>query len=195
VRLVRSWPLDPPEHHARVQDQLERVLTRPFDYRPLVALGEDLVHLDWDIAVSPGDLATFAARARASPSRVLVGPYLSYPGSLFGHDPVPRDIPDPVWTAKVYTDSTETQMRNVTVGDPECHLFGFGMVYLPHAWLAAFDDQHPDIAAWGRGQVPPPAACKMGDGQFSGWYYRQAGPAALCWEVIPVHLNFPPPVL
>jgi hypothetical protein len=188
MRLVRSWPADPPAGHARVDDRIERVFTEPFDYAPLAKLGDDLLHLDWDMAVSPEDLAVFAAAARAQPYEVLVGPYLTYPGSLFGNDPAGRDLPDPVWTGKVYTSADETAMRNIVPGDRYAHMFGFGMVYLPAMWLSAFTGTFPGV--------------KMGDGQFSGWYYRQSpagGPgwvnygAAICWDVHPVHCNYPPP--
>ena len=178
--LIRSWPADPPPRHACCEDQIRRVLTAPFDYAPLCALGDDVLHLDWDIAVSPEDLATFAASARRQPGQVLVGPYRTYPGSLFGADPVPRELPGPVWTAKVYADDREWSMHYVQPGDPVAHLFGFGMVYLPAGLLARWAEQFP--------------GAKMGDMEFSGWHYRIAGPARICWAVHPVHLNYPPPV-
>jgi hypothetical protein len=180
MRLVRSWPADPPGEHARCVDALERVLTPPFDYAPLAGLEADVIHLDWDIAADPALLARFAGRAAEDPDRVLVGPYLTWPGSRHGSDPSPRDLPGPVWTAKVYEDRTETAMRYVTETDVFADLWGFGLVYLPHMWLVAFLlDQ----------------GGKMGDMEFSGWYYRQAGPARLAWDCVPFHLNFPAPVL
>lgn len=160
-------------------DAIPRVETPPFDYAPLADMGEDLIHLDWDMAVSPEDLDTFAHLAMAAPQDVLVAPYRTYPGSIFGADPQGRDLESPVWTAKVYSDAREQSMRNVTEDDTHAHLWGFGLVYLPAKWLCGYAARFPGE--------------KMGDGEFSGWYYRQAGPALLAWGVRPVHLNFPPP--
>ena len=182
MRLIRSWPADPPAGHPRVDDRLERVETPPFDYSPLAALGDDVVHLDWDIACSPEDLAVFAEAARRQPGQVLVGPYRTYPGSVVGADPVPRDLAEPVWTAKVYTTGTETAMRWVQPTDYSCHLFGFGLVYLPAGLLTGFVAANPGAV--------------MSDMAFSGWHNRNIAYATrLCWQVRPVHTNHPPPVL
>jgi hypothetical protein len=177
MKVIRSWPLDAPPGHARCDDALPRIMTPPFDYTPLVLAGDDVLHLDWDVAVSPEDLRTFAAAARLRPLEPLVAPIRLYPGSMFGHDPVPRDLPEPVWGAKSYDDGTEQSMHYVTRGEPAADLWGFGMVYLPLCWLLRWRDDCPGVT--------------MGDLQFSGWYHRQEGAAQLCWDVRPVHLNSP----
>jgi hypothetical protein len=176
MRVIRSWPADPPAGHARIIDGFERVLTPPFDYAPLAGLGADVLHLDWDTAVSPEDLRLFADRAAAAPGRVLVAPVRCYPGSL--HGTVPRALPAPVWNCRVYDGGS---LRHVTPQDATCDLFGFGMVYLP-----------ADLTAAGAAECARQGVT-MSDISFSGWHHRHAGPAGICWDVRPVHVNYPPP--
>jgi hypothetical protein len=183
VRLVRSWPADVPGHHPRVVDGLERVITDGPDYRPLAGIDDDLIHLDWDMAVCPEDLAHFAAHAREDPGAVLVGPYRMYAGSLQGARP--RGLAADEWAMRRYCAGpagAETAMRHITPGDGACHLFGFGMVYFPAGLLAKFCAAFPGEP--------------LTDIGWSGWHNRNVSyEARLCWHVHPVHLNFPPPSL
>jgi hypothetical protein len=176
VLIVRSWPADPPPGHPRVEDGIARVITPGFDYRPLCSLDGDVLHLDWDTACSLEDLQLFAKAAGMYPDRPLVAPMREYPGGL--HGTVKRQLTRPVWNIKRYVGG---QLRECGPGDGTCHLFGFGMVYLPGKLLAAhLADLPADVA--------------LTDIGFSGWY-SQLGDVStdICWDVAPVHLNYPPP--
>jgi hypothetical protein len=74
----------------------------------------------------------------------------------------------------------------VTPADPVCHRFGFGMVYLPRALLAAFADDWLAHNPYGN----------LTDETFSGWHYQiQTDPdVPICWDVRPVHLHYDPPI-
>ena len=81
MKLVRSWPLDVPPNHPYIYDNCERViLTRKYlpDYTPLADVGDDLLHLDWDVAVGRHELRAFAKKCEAEPDKVRVGPTWNY---------------------------------------------------------------------------------------------------------------------
>lgn len=167
MRLIRSFPADIPPGRSYVIDDAQRFVNADYDYRGLAAVGDDLIHLDWDTAVSRGDLTTFAALAHKAPDSVLVAPVRMEPGSRAG-------LAEPVWNCRRYLPG-EIGMRYVTSADQACDLFGFGMLYLPHALLAEFEQ------AW---------AGHFGDIEFAGWHHRTYGEAALTWDIHPVHLHY-----
>jgi hypothetical protein len=180
MKVIRSWPVVVPAGHARVEDSFERVYTAGFDYFPLgvpAAAGADILHVDWDTAVSPEDLAIFADRAKDEPTRVLVAPMREYPGGL--HGTTPRRLSRPTWNCRVYEGSAT---RYVTPADEFANLFGFGMVYLPAKLVEAY-------CAEAAGSGEP-----FSDIGFSGWHYIAVErEARLCWDVSPVHVNYPAP--
>src|SRR5262245_21056937 len=124
MRLVRSWPLHPPAGRARVEDDAYRLYNDNYEYRGLADLDDDVLHIDWDIAVSKEDLTAFAAKARQTPDRVLVAPCPLYPDTRPG-------LTGATWNCRRYSDTSRSAMRYIERGEPTCHLFGFGMVYLP----------------------------------------------------------------
>jgi hypothetical protein len=173
VRLIRSFPATVPAGRSYVVDDAERHLNEGYSYRGLVAYGDDVLHLDWDMAVSREDLELFAVHARRHPDRVLVGPQRVDVGD--GR----RFLREPVWNMRVYDGP---RLRNVRSGEPSCDLFGFGMVYLPGKLLAGFEDQwRPELD---EGSV------RFDDTGFSGWVWREQGPSAIDWSVHPVHLHY-----
>jgi hypothetical protein len=92
MKLVRSWPANIPEGRSYVVDDIERFVMgadndTQFDYRRLVDYDDDVVLIEWDIAVGGEQLRTFIDRARAEPDRVRVAPYLLYRGGLKGDRP------------------------------------------------------------------------------------------------------------
>jgi hypothetical protein len=173
MRLVRSFPEEVPAARNYVVDDAERLLNRDQDYRGLVDFGEDLIHLDWDVAVAREDLEAFAKRARANPAQVLVAPYLIYPS------PVRFGLQSPVWSCKRYLPGNQS-MRHCTPVDATAHLFGFGMVYLPAALLAGFGE------VLGSAQFP-----RFGDMEFAGWHHAHVSQEVeLAWDVRPVHVHY-----
>lgn len=177
MKLVRSWPAEIPEGRAYVVDDIPRFIMggegdRQFDYRRLVDLDDDVVLIEWDIAIGGEHLALFMQRAQAEPEQVRVAPYVLYRGGRDGRPQIP-----------FYCHRIRTQ-RNRSWAKPEdthCQMFGFGLVYLPAALLKAF------VA-----QMQPKA--HFGDTEFSQWHMRNA-PAhvrnvPIDWDLSVVHLHF-----
>lgn len=168
MKLVRSWPVRPPAGRPHVIDDAARLVNDNYDYSGLAEFDDDVIQLDWDTAVSREDVAGFAALARQHPDRVLVAPVPVYPDSR-------RGLPATVWNCRRY--DGPDRLRYVTEQDPTCHLFGFGMVYLPAALVRAFVDRFP-------GRV-------LDDTGFAGWYHREVeAETRIAWQVRPVHLHY-----
>jgi hypothetical protein len=84
MKLVRSWPAVIPEGRFYVVDDIPKFIMgdegeRQFDYRGLVDLDDDVVLIEWDIAIGAEQLALFMARAKDEPDRVRVAPYYLRP--------------------------------------------------------------------------------------------------------------------
>lgn len=148
-------------------DDATRIPVDDYDYRALVDLDDDVLLLDWDMAVHRDDLEKFALRAGRTPGRVLVAPYVAYPDTRPG-------LRRPTWTMRRYDGA---QLRYVETGEPTCHLFGFGMTYLPRARILAFANANPET--------------RFDDTAFAGWMYRKTGwEVPITWDIRPVHLNY-----
>lgn len=165
MRWVRTWPDRIPEGRNYVVDQLPRIVMSGHDYAPvLAALGENTVIVEWDIAVTPEHVRAFTSACEFDPDRVHVAPYLLYP--------VSTGLPEPVWAHR-------RAGRNpawIKKGDLGCDLFGFGLVYLPHAIVARYLATGPGVA---------------GDARFSKWHHQAGlGPVPVHWDVRPVHLHY-----
>lgn len=174
MRLIRSWPGHIPDGRAHVVDDIERLVINNHDYKPLAAIDDDVLLLEWDIAVGQEDLRHFAEHAAQARSRVLVAPYRIYadaynlPGDIWAHRR---------WDGNGLGTISPTGAVPVATDDPSCNLFGLGMCYLPrevHRHFAAI--------AW---------ASHFGDTAFSMWHYQHvAREVPICWDVRPVHLNY-----
>lgn len=175
MKLIRSWPLRRPPGRACVDDNIERLYNDNYDYRILGDLGDDVLLLEWDIAVGRDELVRFARRAQETPERVLVAPYPIYRSTLRLHD-----LDTPVWPMRRYING-EQQMRFVQPGEPFCHMFALGMTYLPAAvvkrFLAEYDGHFSDVS-------------------FAGWHYRNVErEVPIAWDCAAVHLNYAIPEL
>jgi hypothetical protein len=174
VRVIRSWPEYIPRGRAYVIDDLDRLTINNCDYSTLRRFDDDILLIEWDIAVSREDLRTFGERAQDDPGRVLVAPYRLYPDSYL--------IDEPIWAHRHWNgDGADTTCPRgaypIATGDPTCELFGLGMVWLPReilrAWFAARYATH------------------FGDVEFSMWHCRYVTPhVPVCWDVHPAHLNY-----
>lgn len=165
MRLLRSWPAVVPTGRAYVQDSIERLILRDYDYAPLADVDDDVLLVEWDIAVDGGDLVRFAKRARAEPGRVLVAPYRLYVTTVRN---VP--LPHPVWCHR------RADGSHVDTGEPTCAYFGFGLIYLPREVVRAFR------AEW---------SGHFSDGSFGGWHRRRVtDQVPIDWDVRPAHLHY-----
>lgn len=174
MRLIRSFPATIPFGRSYIVDDAERHLNEDYSYRGLAAYGDDLIHLDWDMAVGREDLEHFAEHAREEPDRVLVGPQRVDVGD--GR----RGLTRPMWNMRRYLGPD--RMVGSVPGDEECDLYGFGLVYLPGKLLRAFEDH------W-RAELDA-GTVRFDDTGFAGWTSTEVGPARMCWHVHPVHLHY-----
>ena len=159
LRIVRSFPKTVPSGRAYVQDDLERFYMDNYDYQGLkdFAGDDDVVLLEWDIAVSRYDLSMFIARAHIFGDWPLVGSYvLDRPGTY------------PHWRDE------DGELRRIHDNEPDCDLFGLGLVYLPNWVLRDF-----------------PKPNHMSDGSLSRWLRTLPDwkPIPVDWATKIVHLH------
>lgn len=169
MKIVRTWPLRPPAGRARVDDAIPRLLVDDFDFAELATIGDDLIVLEWDIAVDKACLQRFAAAARTYADRVIVAPYL-----LYADNGRPADV----WAHRYWTPNRhQVGVGHVPDGAPWCNLPALGMTYLPQAVLRRYCDERP-------GQP-------LNDRWFSEWHYEHVeGRVPIIWDARPVHLHY-----
>lgn len=173
MKLLRSWPAEVPPGRAYVEDQIPKLRMSGFDYRgPLAGVDDDVLLIEWDLAIGKEDLIAFAARARRDPKNVLVAPYRLY------HASSGKDRPKPVWVHRLYESGS---LRHVREDDEVCHLWGLGLTYLPR-WIV-----REYLDAWDG---------TLTDGAISGWHHRNVRPEVpITWDIRPVHLHYQiPPI-
>lgn len=167
MKLIRSWPRRLPAGRNYVIDDAERLVNDNYDYAGLAGLGDDIIHLDWDTVMTRECLVRFAELCRSEPDRVRVAPQRIYADSR-------RGLPETIWNLKRYEG---TWMRYLRTGEPSCHLFGFGMVYLPQIHLRGYVEKYP-------GEV-------LSDISFSGWYQRTVeDEIPVAWDCETTHLHY-----
>jgi len=175
LRLLRSWPaVIPDNNRSYVVDSIERLVISNHHYGALAAVDDDVLLLEWDMAVGQEELRQFAHHARLDPGRVLVAPYRIYADAY--------NIPADIWAHRRWdgrgmgtvSPDGATPIRD---GDPFCNLFGLGMVYLPRDLVQRY--------------VLGGFATHFGDKEFSMWHYQYVTKdVPVAWEVRPVHLNY-----
>jgi hypothetical protein len=181
MKLVRSWPAVIPEGRSYVVDDIPRFIMggegdRPYDYRGLAELDDDVVLIDWDIAIGGEKLALFMARAKAEPEQIRVAPYVLYRrASRQGRAQVP------FYVHRIRTREARSWAKR---HDTHCQMFGFGLVYLPKALIRQFVDQmNPDS--------------HFGDSEFSRWHMNNAPVhlrnVPIDWDCEAVHLHYNTP--
>lgn len=165
MRIVRSWPAQVPEHRSYVVDDLPRLVLEDYDLSPLYDVDDDVVLIEWDLAVGEEDLVRFVARVGNDPDRVTVAPYRLY---LTTESQAP--LRKPVWAHR------RPDGSHVDEGDPMCAFFGFGLIYFPREIVQAFRSD------W-QGH--------FSDGSFSGWHRNNVTEEVpIAWDVRPVHLHY-----
>lgn len=166
---MRSFPATIPPGRSYVQDDLPRLVMTDYDYRFLADLDDDLVLIEWDMAVGQEELETFIGRAAADRDNVIVAPYRLYEA----HSGKPNK---PAWAQRRLTHNNMFS-EFIRPGDEFCHLFGFGLVYLPIALVRA-------AAAEVEGS--------FNDTSFSSWHYFHAKRpnVPLQWDCRPSHVHY-----
>lgn len=162
--VCRAWPAA--QDVARlnwngcVVDQLERIETSEYDYRPLrdrcMSGGFDgMLAFDWDIAFSLEDLRAMTGRARNRPDRGFVAPYWLYSHATWAHR---RDG------------------RWIDLGDAWCDLPGWGAIYVPA----------PLLRQWEPADTDP----RLTDQNFGEWAKGRGLTWAVDWQIRVIHLNY-----
>jgi hypothetical protein len=186
MKLVRTWPRHiPPGRTGYVVDALERLEVDQYDLRAVADLDDDILMLEWDLAVDKAELLDFADLAAATPQQVLVAPYRIYPEGNPGQQ-------QPEWVHRRFDVGAaqpgrwiqvrSDNCRPVADGEPTCHLFGVGLSYLPKWLLRGYCDDY--LAR------NPQAA--LNDHLLSLWHFHHADDpeVPICWQLRPVHLHY-----
>lgn len=171
MRLIRSWPATIPDNRAYVVDGMERLVMSGFDYRCLADIDDDLILIEWDIAVSREGLDLFIERAREEPDQIRVAPYRLYPGTY--------RVPRPIWCHRIRDPGTRRFAKGPE--DTHCQMFGFGLVYLPRPLVVGFlkyIEGQPNV--------------KFTDSTFSRWHMRHGRKkdVPIDWDIPLVHLHY-----
>lgn len=170
MKLLRSWPARVPEGRNYVVDGVERLIIDRYTYEKLFDVDDDIVMLEWDIAIDPEDLDQFTTAARENPGDVVVAPYRL-------RRPPPRKTE---WVHRYATN------EHVQFGDPFCHWFGLGLTYLPRGIIRHFRAEF-EREGWPEG---------FNDCTLSMWHWRVLRKEVpIMWDVRPVHLHYDTPVL
>lgn len=163
--ILRSWPAKVQPGRPHVVDNLPRLIMTGYDYAPLATVEDDVLLLEWDIAVTREELIRFAEQALECPDEVLCAPYRLYVSTQSD-----RPLREPVWVNR------HADGRHVDTGDPTCAFFGLGMTYLPRGLVRAFHAQND-------GQFT--------DMSFSAWHHENVRPTVpIAWDARPVHLHY-----
>lgn len=167
--VVRSWPKDIPAHRrAYVDDEYPRIFIDNYDHSGLAALDENVLLLEWDIAVSPEDVNRFADFALKDPSRVAAAPYRLYP--------VSTGLAGVVWSHRLVVSQVPWMLR-WGIGERFADMVSLGMTYLPRDVIRHYLREN-------HGQP-------FTDTLFGMWHYRVIGKKIpIDWRVHPVHLHY-----
>jgi hypothetical protein len=153
-----------------VVDPLPRLVMKDYDYRILGDVDDDILLLEWDIAIDREGLEAFIAHTKQAPDSVAVAPYRIY-------QPTTRavNLPKPFWVHRRYGHGEQTTYF-VQEDEPTCHLFGLGMTYLPKRIVRLFLDSWPG---------------HFSDASFSGWHYKNVErEVPIVWESRAAHLHY-----
>lgn len=155
-------------------DGLDLVLVDNYDMRFLQDLDDDVILLEWDIAVAQHDLVNFIAHARMAPHLIHVAPYVLYPESL-------DEIVAPVWAHRHMLNEMPLQMKWIDYGDSCCDIFSTGMIYLPGNIIQDLS-KSDNLITWHN---------NITDSKLAFWYhhtYKQKVPVH--WDCRPIHLHY-----
>lgn len=171
MKIIRSWPALIPPDRNYVTDTLPRFVMTDYSYRGLGDLDDDVLVIEWDMAIGQEDLTRMVAHTRDRPDEVTVAPYKLYQATANT-----TVYPRPMWAMRRYNDG-EATMRYVDEFEPTCHLWGLGVTYLPRDVIRGFLDAYPG---------------HFSDTSISGWHYRNIQrETRIAWDVRPVHLHYP----
>ncbi|MDF1603393.1 hypothetical protein [Nocardioides sp. YIM 152315] len=174
MKIVRTWPREVPANRGHVVDGLPRYVMGDYDYRAFFEdVADDVLIVEWDMAVGAEHLADMRDLIASEPDAVHAAPYRIYL--------VKRDL-GPHWVMRRLNAEDPEDVRNapwVTEQDAHCHLFGFGVTYIPREVWRAYAAAEPHEMA--------------NDTRFSKWHHDNVrAEVPIPWHIRPVHLHYPP---
>jgi hypothetical protein len=179
VKLLRSWPAQMPPGPVRghVVDAAPHLDITGHAYGRLADVDDDVLLLEWDVAVDRPALLEFAQRAAARPDAVLTAPYLLYN----------QGQEKPFWSVRLWDGPGAAIGRALQPGEDKCNLFALGMTYLPRdvirGFTAAVAGARSRGHEWGWSDV-----------NLSFWHYQNVDRwVDVAWDLRPVHLHFDVP--
>ena len=178
MKLIRSWPQDPPKNnHPYVHDNCERVYIPTIDYTPLLEVNDDVIQLDWDVAVGRDEIRRFAKKCLSEPDLVRIAPVMRYESRIWRGETYGSRPWNEAYMAKV---QMPVGRRQAVPGDLYCCEFGFSLTYLPRWTLEEFTNFAAETG------------CQFRDREFADWYYVRTGRKGVPmeWDIYPVHLNY-----
>ncbi|MGH7239802.1 MAG: hypothetical protein ACREHG_07005, partial [Candidatus Saccharimonadales bacterium] len=139
-------------------------------------LNDDVIHLDWDVAVGLNELRTFAKKCIAEPDIVRTAPTMTYPSRYWYAEGSASHPWKEEWMARI---QMPVGNRVIQRGEPYANFVGFGLIYLPQWTLKEFTE-----SLRGSGNFR--------DGNFCEWYYKRTSgqPIPVEWGVNAVHINY-----
>lgn len=174
MNIIRAVPKKIPKDRNYVVDSLDRVEIQNYDMHFLTEMNDDVILLEWDIAVGQHDLYNFIAHCRDTPNVVHVAPYILYPVSL-------HELTAPAWAHRHMIQEMPLQLGWVDYGDPVCDIFSTGMVYIPKEICKRLGESD-DLVTWEN---------NINDSKFAFWHYYKIGKKVpIHWDVRPVHLHY-----
>lgn len=174
MKLIRTVPSTIPENRHYVIDSIDRVPIQNYDMHFLTEYDDDVILLEWDIAVGKHDIFNFIQHCLAAPNLVHVAPYPLYPESL-------DELVAPVWAHREMTNPMPLQLRWIDYGEPVCDIFSTGMIFLPRHIIRLMG-QSDDLITWHH---------NINDSKLAFWYYHEYGiKVPVHWDVRPIHLHY-----
>lgn len=173
MKLIRAVPEKIPDNRNYVVDQLDTFPMSNYDMHFLKELNDDVILLEWDIAVAHHDLVNFIIHARNAPNLVQVAPYILYPTST--------DLPDTVWAHRTMVREIPLQLDWIDYGQPVCDLFSTGMIYLPKH-IIDLSTEADSLITWHD---------NLNDSKLAFWYYYHIKKKVpVHWDIRPIHLHY-----
>lgn len=166
MRIVRSWPINPPAHRSGIYDRTSKFYIEKYDLAESEVIWHmgSILLLEWDIYVAPQMLARMRHLIATAPDKVHIAPYKLYP--------VSTQLQRPVWAHRNIDGEWNLHREQI------CNLFGFGCVYIPQ-WV--IEEFH---------LVYDPLSMPFKDDPFSRWHYDNIlHDVPVHWEVEVVHCH------
>lgn len=134
MRIIRSFPKTIPPNRAYIMDQYERFYNQDYGYAGFqeVVNQDDIVLLEWDVAVDQPNLRRFIRYCEDNPDWPCVAPY---------HKTEDDELHWMHFRKIGMTPHGGELWRPIYQGEPDCDQFGPGLSYFPKGILNGCPNQ------------------------------------------------------